>query len=450
MEVGQEEGLLMKKGILILLACVLMIGMVAPAWAQAAPVVIAEKAPAKPAALKALALEDGRSIQLTWSAGAGENITYEVQRKSGSKWKSLRTTNELTYTDSGLKLNTKYSYRVRSIQNAEKGAFASVSAKTKNPVTSVSLNKSAVTVYMGTPLTLKATIKPSKATDKALTWTSGNPAIAKVSAGKVTPVALGQTTITVSTANGKSASCAVTVKLPNPKSIALSKTKATLLVGGTLALKPTVKPAAADQAVSWKSSNNGVATVTAEGVVTAIKAGTAKITATTVNGKKKVSTITVKTHVTMGKNDLKYYFNGKLYTIPSTYASAKKLRLPGYEREYYGREVFMESDDGGELNLIYNSSGKKLVRATFYGKEFRTYRGIAMGDPVDKLLAVYGMPDLYHRAVSDYDHSVYYTFLYKFSAGGTYYMAFEFSEEEEEIFYYGIFTMAELNKFLED
>ena len=65
-----------------------------------------------------------------------------------------------------------------------------------------------------------------------------------------------------------------------PESIALNKTSLTLSVGASEGLTASVSPASADQHVAWSSNNEAVATVTAEGVVTAVSTGTAEITAT--------------------------------------------------------------------------------------------------------------------------------------------------------------------------
>ena len=68
--------------------------------------------------------------------------------------------------------------------------------------------------------------------------------------------------------------------------VTLNKTSATLTVGGTETLTPTVAPGdATDKSVSWSSDNTAVATV-ADGVVTAVAAGTANITVTTTDGSK--------------------------------------------------------------------------------------------------------------------------------------------------------------------
>ena len=84
------------------------------------------------------------------------------------------------------------------------------------PVTSVSLNKTELTIEKGKSETLTATVSPSDATNKAVTWQSSNNSIATVDQnGKVTAKELGNVTITVTTKDGsKTATCSVTVKRP--------------------------------------------------------------------------------------------------------------------------------------------------------------------------------------------------------------------------------------------
>ena len=87
------------------------------------------------------------------------------------------------------------------------------SAKKPVPIESVSLNKTTLTLEEQQAETLVATINPSDTTDdKTLTWKSNNPEVATVDQeGKVTAVKEGTTTITVTTVNGKEATCTVTV-----------------------------------------------------------------------------------------------------------------------------------------------------------------------------------------------------------------------------------------------
>ncbi|MBE6700396.1 MAG: CHAP domain-containing protein [Ruminococcaceae bacterium] len=156
-------------------------------------------------------------------------------------------------------------------------------------VNSVTLNKNSVTLEVGATESLTATVKPSNATNKAVTWTSSNTSVASVSNGVITAKAAGTATITVKTADGnKTATCTVTVKTPTVAvtGVSLNKTATTLTVGGTETLIATVAPSnATNKAITWTSSNPSVASVS-NGVITAKAAGTTTITATTIDGNK--------------------------------------------------------------------------------------------------------------------------------------------------------------------
>jgi len=159
---------------------------------------------------------------------------------------------------------------------------------TSVPVTGVTLNKTSATVSIGGTETLTATIAPSNATNKAVTWTSNDPAIATVNAGTVRGVAAGSATITATTEDGsKTATCAVTVTNSVPVTgVTLNKTSASVVVGGTETLTATIAPSnATNKNVTWTSSNDAIATVS-DGIVTGVAAGSATITATTEDGSK--------------------------------------------------------------------------------------------------------------------------------------------------------------------
>lgn len=173
------------------------------------------------------------------------------------------------------------------------GKTATCKITVKIPATSVKLNKTSVTVGVGTTYTLKATMSPTSTTDK-VTYKSSNTSIATVSStGKITGKKVGKVTITAKTTNGKTATCKVTVKKA-PTSISLSKTSATLGVSETLTITSTVPTGCFKGKVTYTSSNKAVATVSSTGKITAKKVGTATITAKTYNGKTKTVKITVK------------------------------------------------------------------------------------------------------------------------------------------------------------
>ncbi|MDN7226387.1 Ig-like domain-containing protein [Planococcus sp. N064] len=165
-----------------------------------------------------------------------------------------------------------------------------VSAKT------VKLNKASVSVVAGQAITLTATVSPVDSTPKTVTWKSSNAKIATVDAkGKIIGKAKGTATITASVSGGKAATAKVTVTSPiAAQSVKLDKTSLTLAAGKTYALKASISPSTTtNKSLKWKTSNAKVATVDSKGVVKAVGAGSAKITATTANGKTVTATVTV-------------------------------------------------------------------------------------------------------------------------------------------------------------
>ena len=151
-------------------------------------------------------------------------------------------------------------------------------------ITSVTLDKTTLTFTMGDATqTLSATVEPENATVKTVSWSTSNPAVATVADGVVTPVGVGECTITA-TAGAKSDVCNVTV---NPKAvtgITLDKSTLEISVNGSSVLTAIVTPDdATNKTVIWSSSDETVATVT-NGIVSGVSAGTAVITAKTEDG----------------------------------------------------------------------------------------------------------------------------------------------------------------------
>lgn len=168
----------------------------------------------------------------------------------------------------------------------------SVMVKGSVAVTGVTISDATATITIGSTKTLTATVAPEDATNKSVRWTSSDDAIASVDdEGVVTAVAAGSATITVTTVDGNfTATCAVTVEAatiavtgvtvsPESDTISLASTPAQITCTATVA------PAdATDKSVTWSSSDEAVATVDSDGVVTALTVGTTTITATTTDG----------------------------------------------------------------------------------------------------------------------------------------------------------------------
>lgn len=156
------------------------------------------------------------------------------------------------------------------------------------PVTSVSLNNTVLSVKQGKTATLTASVYPSNATNKYVSWSSSNTNVATISnSGVITAVNQGSSTITVTTNDGhKTATCVVTVTEPTRvTSVSLDKSSLSLKVDRTSSLIANVLPSDAyDKSISWSSSNTNVATVNNNGEITAKAVGTTTITATTTDG----------------------------------------------------------------------------------------------------------------------------------------------------------------------
>ena len=166
----------------------------------------------------------------------------------------------------------------------EKSGKVEVTEDVKIGVTSVTLDKTDLTLDVNGTAKLNATVKPDDATTKTVTWKSDNEGVAIVdNSGNVTAKAAGTATITA-TVDGKSASCKVTVNGQTTtvpvQSVGLNQTTLELIAGKEATLTATVKPDdATNKTVTWSSNNETVATVDNNGKVTAKAAGEAIITA---------------------------------------------------------------------------------------------------------------------------------------------------------------------------
>ena len=164
----------------------------------------------------------------------------------------------------------------------------------KQAVNSIKLNKNLITNEKGSKVTLKARVLPTKASNRTVKWQSSNKKIATVSnKGVVTVKGKGYATIKCSSGDGSGVySKCVVNNGSKAKSVKLTKKSVKVSVGKTLKLRATVKGPCKE--VLWKSSNTKVATVTDNGLITAVENGKTVISATTMDGSKKVAKCTVK------------------------------------------------------------------------------------------------------------------------------------------------------------
>ncbi|SHJ24696.1 Ig-like domain-containing protein, partial [Pseudobutyrivibrio xylanivorans] len=171
-------------------------------------------------------------------------------------------------------------------------------------VTGVTLDKITASIEVGEELALKATVKPENASVKKVTWSSSDTAVATVAEGKVTGVAAGTATITVTADGGKTATCTVTVTEPSEPEEPVAVENITVTAAGdatsitkgqTLQLTVEVTPEnATNKEVEWSSDVETV-TVSATGLVSVEADETATevtITATAKDGSEVSDNIT--------------------------------------------------------------------------------------------------------------------------------------------------------------
>lgn len=305
-----------------------------------------------------LSLEVGKSKTLTPTV-VPSDATYTLS------WSSSNTS-VATVSQSGVitaKATGATIITVRTDNGKSDDCLVTVTQSAVSP-TSVSVVPTSLSLEVNQTANLTATVYPSNATT-SLTWSSSNTNVAKVSNGKVTAVGAGSCVITVMTSNGKSATCNVTVAEPvvNPTSVYVSPSSLSLDVNESANLTATVYPSNATTSLTWSTSNSSVAKVSS-GKVTAVGAGTCKITVKTSNGKSASCNVTVKssnTGTTTGWSGT-YNVTSSVerkhvsdYNFPSSFTmKIKQVDGAYYVTEMLGLDLTRSIYEGIKLNMIDN------------------------------------------------------------------------------------------------
>jgi len=236
-------------------------------------------------------LTTGQTLQLNATVAPANATNRNVT------WRSSNTA-IATVNASGLVTARASGTATITVNTVDGNRSVSVQVRVTQPVTGVSIAGAATrNLNVDQTLQLNATVAPANATNRNVTWSSSNTAVATVNAsGLVTARAAGTATIRVATADGnRTASVSVNVATPAATSVTIAGAATRdIIIGDTIALSATVAPAIADQSVRWTSSNPAVATVNANGQVAAVGTGTAAITVTSATGNRTASvTVTV-------------------------------------------------------------------------------------------------------------------------------------------------------------
>lgn len=228
----------------------------------------------------------------------------------------------------------------------------------KIPIQAVVLNKTFATLNPGKTEQLKITYVPDYASASvgAVTWKSSDEKIVTVdNTGKLTAKAAGKAVITATTAAGNIMYCIVTVENIKVSKVTISTTTSNkIATGKKVTLKATVTPTdAANKAVTWKSSNTKIATVSSSGVVTTKKkmgGKTVTITATAKDGSRKKATY-------------------KIYVMKGV---VKKVTISGAKSVKAGKKLSLKgkvtASAGANRTLKWSSSNKKYAKVSSRGK----------------------------------------------------------------------------------
>ena len=207
----------------------------------------------------------------------GDVASSEIRYKSSKK--------SVVKVDSSGRLHAKKTGSATITATADNGKTAKCRVKVVKAPSKVTLSSKKQVLCVGETAALKASLPSGSAS--ALTWTGSDAAIVTVNgSGELKGVAPGTASVEAKTFNGKTASCKVTVLAGSaPTTVSAGVGTLTLGVGEAFRLSPAVGEGEST-VFSYSSGNGKIAKVSSKGVVTAKKAGSAKITVRTHNGLK--------------------------------------------------------------------------------------------------------------------------------------------------------------------
>jgi uncharacterized protein YjdB len=320
------------------------------------------------------------NIAKTTTVGVGEKIQLSVKSVSPQKASKSVTWSSSDKTYASVNANGVVTAKkagktvtITATSIVKKSVKVKVKIKVVKAPTKLTLNTTKETIGAGETLQLSAKVAPSNASQN-VTWKSSNEKYATVSStGKVTAKKAGSVTITVtSNSNSKVKATAKVTVLAAPTKLTLNKTKATLVVGDTVSLSVKgTTPAGASERVTWKSSNTKCATVTNAGKVTAKKAGSVTITATSKSNKVKATakiTIYAKTtELTLNQKSAYIYgTNGSMKIKATTNANATPVAWSSSNTKAV---TVKASSDGKTATLTYKDAGIARITAKSGSKE---------------------------------------------------------------------------------
>lgn len=248
---------------------------------------------------KEATLIKGKSISLSVKSVTGLKNKAVTWKSSNAKVAKVNTKGKVTAVKEGTAKIT-----ATSKSNKKVKATCKITVK-KEAVQTINLNKTGIILVKGktAKVKVKSVVPDGASTD--VTWSIGKPSIASLTVKEKTAtvkgVKAGKTTLTVKATDGSKKTAVVSIVVVDKKSdvkkvtsVDVSLEKKELFIGETTKAKAVVKPSNATmKTVAWSSSNEKIAKVDANGKITALKAGTVKITATAQDESKKKDSVTL-------------------------------------------------------------------------------------------------------------------------------------------------------------
>ena len=240
-------------------------------------------------------LVTGRTLQLSLTLEDASGNPLSVSGRSVS-WSSSATSVASVSTTGVVTGTTAGSATITATVDGKSGS-ASLSV-TDIAVSSVTVSPATAQLAVGGTRQFSAAARDASGgaiTGRPVSWSSSNTAVATVSStGLVSAIAAGTAQV-VATISGVQGSATATVTTVPVASVSVTPSSASLTIGGTAQLSATAKDANGNtlsgRTATWSSDDNAVATVDANGLVTAVGAGSAKVTAT-IDGVSASATIT--------------------------------------------------------------------------------------------------------------------------------------------------------------
>jgi len=301
-------------------------------------------------------------LRVSLAPGAHYDVQASVLPERADQalyWKSADASIASVSQSGRITAVSKGETRVRVYCDANRSLYKTITVTVSmNAPSSIVVGQTVYSVAQGESFAINAKAMPETA-EQRLYYVSSNPSVASVTAdGVVNALKQGKAVIRIYSAESAAVYTAIGVKVAGvlPESIGFTTTEFYFAPGDSVVLTPVLKPEGCMPGVTWATSNKAVAQVDANGLVTAMGAGTATISAATVNGG-----LTASVQVTVLATE---------YTtvVPARYTALSGLKGNLAKIDAISQSVYNAIDDEvrtGGLTLAEANLRKLVVRRAF-------------------------------------------------------------------------------------